>query len=176
MNQLRKKYHLNVDVLKRCSTFAKCTICESLKDLISKVKKNNASAKEHELKLKRHNNHKKSCRHIYHNWKVELIQLKDEFLCIIHDKMEHLKTTLSKLQVKNKMVVGLGQLLITLTRMIAYGHGDEAFAQYSNELWPNDPNFTIGFIMRLLRTLETKPICESQRLFDHELQHEFFED
>jgi hypothetical protein len=51
---LRKKYHFNVDVGKRGLNFAKCTICESLKDLISKVGKNNASAKEHELKLKRH--------------------------------------------------------------------------------------------------------------------------
>jgi len=33
------------------------------------------------------------------------------------------------------MVVGLSQLLITLTRMSVHGHGDEAFAQYSNELW-----------------------------------------
>jgi hypothetical protein len=48
------------------------------------------------------------------------------------------------------MVVWLSQLLITLTRMIIHGHGDEAFAQYSNELWPNDPNFTIGFLLRLL--------------------------
>jgi len=51
---LRKKYHFNVDVGKRGLNFAKCIICESLKDLISKVGKNNASAKEHELKLKRH--------------------------------------------------------------------------------------------------------------------------
>jgi hypothetical protein len=150
MNQLKRKYYLNVDVLKRGSTFTKCTVCESLKGLISKVRKNNVSVKEHELKLKRHNNHQESCRHLYHNWKVELIQLKDEFLCIVHDKMDHLKIALSMLQVKNKMVVGLGQLLITLTRMITYGHGDEAFVQYSNELWPNDPNFTIGFILRLL--------------------------
>jgi hypothetical protein len=54
MSRLRKKCHLNVDVPKKGSTFAKCIICESLKDLISKVGKNSASAKEHELKMKRH--------------------------------------------------------------------------------------------------------------------------
>jgi len=40
---------------------------------------------------------------------------------------------------KNKMVSGLGQLLVTLIGMIVHGHGDEAFIQYFNELWPNDP-------------------------------------
>jgi hypothetical protein len=33
MNQLRRKYHLNVDVQKRCSTFPKCTICEPFEKL-----------------------------------------------------------------------------------------------------------------------------------------------
>jgi len=42
------------------------------------------------------------------------------------------------------MICGLGQLPITLTGMIAHGHDDDRYAQYSNELWPNDPNFTIG--------------------------------
>jgi hypothetical protein len=61
MNYLRKKNHLNVDVKKCGFNFAKCTICESLKDLISKVGKNNASAEEHEMKLWKHNIHQKLC-------------------------------------------------------------------------------------------------------------------
>jgi hypothetical protein len=76
--------------------------------------------------------------------------IKGEVFVIIHDKMDHSKIVLPRLQVKNKMVVGLGQLPISLTRMIAHGHCDEAFAKYSNELWPNDPNFTIGFFLCLL--------------------------
>jgi hypothetical protein len=52
------------------------------------------------------------------------------------------------------MISGLGQLPITLTGMIVHGHGDEKYAQYFNELWPKDPNFTIGSLLWLLRTLE----------------------
>ncbi len=59
---------------------------------------------------------------------------KDEFLCIIHDKMDHATTVLSRLRVCNKMIYGLGQLLITFMSMIAHGHMDEKYAQYSNEL------------------------------------------
>jgi hypothetical protein len=44
------------------------------------------------------------------------------------------------------MVVGLGQLPIMLIGMIVHGHSDEVFAQCSNELWPNDLSFTIGFV------------------------------
>ncbi len=48
-----------------------------------------------------------------------------EYLCIIHDNMDHSKTTFPRFVVKNKMVLGLGQLPITLTGMITHGHGNE---------------------------------------------------
>ncbi len=80
--------------------------------------------------------------------------LKDEFLCVIHDKMDHAKTTFARLQVVNKMICGLGQLPVTLIGMIVHGHCDERYAQYSNELWLNEPNFTIGFLLWLLRTFK----------------------
>jgi hypothetical protein len=67
-----------------------------LKYPISKVGKNNASAKEHELKLKRHNKHQELCRCLYHIWKGESIQSKEEFLCVIHDKMDHPKIVLPR--------------------------------------------------------------------------------
>ncbi len=51
---------------------------------------------------------------------------------------------------KNKMVVGFDQLPITLVGMIAHGHDDEAFVQYSNESWPNDLNFTTRYLLCLL--------------------------
>jgi hypothetical protein len=48
--------------------------------------------------------------------------------------MDHFKTTLLQFQMKNKMVFGLEQLLVTLIRMITHGHGDKTFIQYFNEL------------------------------------------
>jgi hypothetical protein len=89
--------------------------------------------------------------------------------------MDHFKTILLRLQLKNKMVCGLGQLLVTFTSVIAHGHGDETFAQYLNELWPNNPNFTIGSLLRLFRTLEKEPIRESKVLFGFQPQNSFFE-
>jgi len=54
---LKKRHHLNVDVRIQGFNFVKCIICESLNDLISKLRKNNDDAKEHEMKLRKHNIH-----------------------------------------------------------------------------------------------------------------------
>ncbi len=144
MSRSRKRHHLNVDVRKRGYVFAKCTLCGSLKDLISKLRRNINDVKKYELKLKKHLLHQELCRSLYHTWRSEFVWSKDKFLCVIHDKMDHGKTAFLRLQVANKMICGLRQLPITLTSMIAHGHGDERYAQYFNELWPNDPNFTIS--------------------------------
>jgi hypothetical protein len=63
--------------------------------------------KEHEMKLKKHNIHQESCKHLYHTWRTKSNRSKEDFLCVIHDKINHSKTTLPKLQVKKKwMKVG----------------------------------------------------------------------
>jgi hypothetical protein len=46
---IEKKEHLNMDVQKKGSAFAKCIICESLKDLISKARKNNPCVRSMKL-------------------------------------------------------------------------------------------------------------------------------
>jgi hypothetical protein len=142
-------------------------MCKSLKDLISKLGKNSSDARKYELKLRKHLLHQELCRSLYHTWRPKYVHSKDEFLCVIHDKMDHVKTTLPRLQVANKMICGLGQLPIMLMGMIVHGHGDERYAQYSNKLWPNDPNFTIGSLLRLLQTLEKAPTYGSKMLFEH---------
>ncbi len=77
--------------------FAKCTIYESLKDLISKLKKNSNEVLKYEAKLSKHILHQESCKNLYHLWKTKSMQLKDEFLCLIHDKMDHEKTMFPRL-------------------------------------------------------------------------------
>jgi hypothetical protein len=59
------------------------------------------------------------------------------------------------------MVSRLAQLLVTLIGMIVHGHGDEAFVQYSNELWSKDHNFTIWLLLHLFHSLEKELVKES---------------
>jgi hypothetical protein len=63
---------------------------------------------EHEIKLKKHNIHQKSYWPLYHTWRIEFVQSKKDFLCVINDKIDHSKTTLLQFQVMNKMVFELG--------------------------------------------------------------------
>jgi hypothetical protein len=58
--------------------------------------------------------------------------------------------------------------------MIAHGHGDKKYVQYSNELWPNDPNFTIGYLLRLFCILEVALITKSKLLLEKPPQNSFF--
>jgi hypothetical protein len=106
----------------------KCIICESLKGLISKLGKNSYEALEYEVKLRKHILHQLLCKNLHHTWRIEFVQSKDEFLCIIHDKMDRAKIMFPTLQVCNKMIFGLGQLPITHMGMIVHGHGDERHA------------------------------------------------
>jgi len=89
MNKLRKRHHLNVDVRKKGFVFAKCTMCESLKDLISKLVNIIIDVIKYELKLRKHLFHQESCRSLYHTWRSKSVWSKDEFLYVIHDKMDH---------------------------------------------------------------------------------------
>jgi len=50
MNWLKERWHLNVNVKKKGSSFTKCIVCEFLMGLISEVGKNNIGVKEQELK------------------------------------------------------------------------------------------------------------------------------
>jgi len=76
--------------------------------------------------------------------------------------------------VANKMICGLGQLPIMLMGMIAHGHVDERRPQFSNEMWPNDPNFIIGSFLWFLQTLEKALACESKMLFEYPPLNTFF--
>ena len=58
--------------------------------------------------------------------------------------------------------------------MITQSHGDGAYTHYSTKLWPNNSNFTVSSLTRLLRTLEQSPARDSKVLFEHPPHHDFF--
>jgi hypothetical protein len=88
--------------------------------------------------------------------------------------MDHIKIALPRLQMFNKMISRLGQLPITIVSIISHGHGDKKDVQYSNELWPNNPNFTVGYLLQFFYTLEVAPISKSKLLFENLPHNSFF--
>jgi hypothetical protein len=75
-------------------------------------------------------------------------------LTIIHDKMDHGKTASPCFANKSKDTDMFTKLPLSVTGMMAHGHGDERYAHYALDLYPGDCNHTVGSFARLLRDLE----------------------
>ena len=54
---------------------------------------------------------------------------------------------------------------VSVTGMIAHGHGDVRYAHYGLDIFPSDSNHTVGSIAKLLRDLELPPKHSSRELF-----------
>ena len=83
----------------------------------------------------------------------------------MHDKMDHAKTASPVFSHKSKELDSLVKLPISVTGMIAHGHGDVQYAHYGLDIFPHDSNYTIGLMAKLLRDLEGPPKSSSHQLF-----------
>jgi len=86
-------------------------------------------------------------------------------LTIMHDKMDHAKTTSLVFSYKNKELDGLVKLPISIISMIAHGHNDVQYAHFGLDIFPYNSNYTIGLVTKLLWTLELTPKFSLQQLF-----------
>ena len=86
-------------------------------------------------------------------------------LTIIHDKMDNSKIAYLHFFHKNKVVDSFMKLPITVTRMIAHGHGDERYAHYGLDIYPSNSNHNVGSIAKLLGDLESPPVYSSRQSF-----------
>ncbi len=98
-----------------------------------------------------HLNLQASCRHLYASWHKESKRNPLEILCVIHDKMDTSKIVLPRMRVTTKATQGLGQILMSVTGMVAHGHVDGAYTHYAPSCWRGDSNFTISSLARLFR-------------------------
>ena len=98
-----------------------------------------------------------------------------QFLCIIHDKMDHTKTAIPRMQRIMKATLKLGQIPISLIGMLKYGHDNGAYADYSAALWPVGSNFTILSLCHVLRALKRAAVKQPKELFRAPPQNSFFD-
>ena len=84
----------------------------------------------------------------------------------MHDKMDHAKTASPVFSHKSKQLDGLMKLPVSVTGMIAHGHGDVKYAHYGLDLFAHDANYTVGSFAKLLRDLELPPKYSSRELFN----------
>jgi hypothetical protein len=59
------------------------------------------------------------------------------------------------------------KLPISVTGMIAHGHGDIRYAHYGLDLYPTNSNHIVGLLAKVLRDLEDVPKFVSQEFFSN---------
>ena len=89
----------------------------------------------------------------------------EKCVTIIHNKMDHSKTSSPHFSHKSKHMDSFMKLPISVTGMIAHGHGDIRYAHYGLDIFPTDSNHTVESIAKLLRDLELPPKYSSRELF-----------
>ena len=172
---MKKKLFRNVEVKALSSNFSRCSECDFLQDCISRYPRGYDEWATLVNDRTKHINYQNACHCLYHGWSSNSVDSPMEFLCIIHDRMDHTKSAIPQMQRSTKATSGLGQIPISVTGMLTHGHGDGAYAHYSTAFWPGDSNFTISSICRVLRALERPPVKDSKELFIAPPQNSFFE-
>ena len=100
----------------------------------------------------------------YANWFL-LEKEPEKCVTIVHDKMDHSKTSSPHFSHKSKHMDSFMKLPISVTRMIAHGHGDVRYVHYGLDIFPTDSNHTVGSIAKLLTDLGLPPKHSLRELF-----------
>jgi hypothetical protein len=140
----------------KSSAFAKCTQCTQFKDGLSKERRKKERAILEEGRAN-HLREQMSRRYVYYAHRVLAKKDPDNYLCIIHDKMDQNKTWIPRLVTVPKSLTANGMALpIALTGMLTHGREPGVYAHFSlSSIRPGDFDFTITSIAKCLRDLET---------------------
>jgi len=134
------------------TNFSKCSEC-----IVLKAQMKSATTKELEEKararLNKHNKIVMCGRHCYYAHRIMSERFPKEYLSIIHDKMDKTKTSIPRLRVKSKSIVGIN-LGLSLTGMLTHGHKTGGFGHFSLPFVHMGSQFTITSLAKCLRDLE----------------------
>ena len=170
---MKKRLFRHVEVKAPNNNFSRCSECDFLQDCITRYPQGCDEWATLVNDKTKHINYQNACRCLYHGWSSNSVNSPTEFFSIIHDKMDHTKSAILRMQRSTKATCGLGQIPISVTGMLTHGHSNGAYAHYSTAFWPGDSNFTISFICRVLRALERPPVKDLKELFIAPPQNSF---
>jgi hypothetical protein len=147
--------------------FARCGVCDNKQQLIDSHPVGSTNYALFDKAYKVHLAEQEAHRNAYYGTQYMSISHPDKCVTIIHDKMDHAKTTSPCFANKNKNIDAFMRLPVAITGMIAHGHGDGKYAHFSLDLYPYDSNHTVGSVAKLLRDLEKPPACSLGILFEN---------
>jgi hypothetical protein len=105
--------------------------------------------------LKKHNKDVMCGKYCYYAHRVMSEWFPKEYLSIIHDKIEKTKTSIPRLRVKSKSIVGTN-LGLSLIGMLIHGHTTRGFCHFSLPSVHMGTQFTITSLAKFLRDLEDR--------------------
>ena len=158
-SKLRKEHFSEYQIKRRGDSFARCSRCDQLTKMRNVHAYGSPGYNQTTQMLEAHLREQEASRAHYYLSRALACYRPSQVLCIMHDKVDHSKTASPCFAAKNKAVDGLMKLPVSVTGMLAHGHGDRKYAHYSLDLYPADSNQTIGSIARLLRDLENPSKC-----------------
>jgi hypothetical protein len=145
--------------------FARCGECDRLKSLQASSTRGSHVEELWDTKLNEHNTIARAHQELYCANRNLFISVLEKVLTIIHDKMDHSKTTSLQFSHKNKSTEAFMKLLVSVTGMIAHGHGDIRYAHYGLDLYPANSNHIVGSLAKVLRDLEDVLKFVSRQVF-----------
>jgi len=101
-----------------------------------------------------HNEYITSCRSTYYVHRLESERNPRKWLSIVHDNMDKMKTSISRLGRKEKSVSTTYNLPVHLTGMITHGHWNGGFGHFRLPFLHTGSNFTVSSLFLCLSKLE----------------------
>jgi hypothetical protein len=166
LRKIRKLNFSEYDAKKPGDNFARCSTCDRLYSLRKAAISGSQAVMLWARKLKLHLDSAWVHRELYYANRYRSRFFPAECVTIMHDKMNHAKIASPVFSHKTKQLDGLMKLLVSITSMLAHGHGDVCYAHYGLDIFAHDSNYTVGSFAKLLRDLERPPKSSSRRLFD----------
>ena len=145
--------------------FARCGDCDDLKQMRSLCTRRSGAYDVCQKRLDMHITSQRAHRELYYANPFLSEKEPEKCVTIIHDKMDHSKTSSPHFFHKSKHMDSFIKLPIFVTEMIAQSHGDVHYAHYGLDIFSTDSNHTMGSIAKLLRDLKLLPKHSLQGLF-----------
>jgi hypothetical protein len=175
LSKIRKLNFSKYVAKKLRDNFACCSICNRLHSLRKAAISSSQVQVLWAYRLKLHLNYAWAHQELYYANCYCLRFFLSECMTIIHDKMDHAKTTSLVILHKTKQLDGLMKLSVSITRMLAHGHGDGHYAHYGLDVFVHDLNYSVDSLAKLLRDLEMPQKSSSHQLFDRSRSTSLFE-
>jgi hypothetical protein len=175
LNKIMKLNFPEYDVKKPRDNFARCSTCDRLHSFQRTVVAGSQVAMLWAQKLKLHLQSAMAHWELYFANRYRSRLFPGECVTIMHDKMDYAKTTSLVFSHKTMQLDGLMKLYVSVTGMLAHGHGDVCYTHYNLDIFAHDANYTIGSFAKLLQDSERPPKSSSRHLFDGSRSSPLFE-